>query len=385
MTCEVVCLNRLGAAICADSAVSLSLSRKAYNGFQKIIPLGSNLPVAFTVFGDANFIGAPWSLLLEEFGRGMGDNEAPHLETYLSRLIAFLESDHPLVSGVVEAEAFLRWCVSRVRPMIEDVIDTHGAPDTWTDEGWGALQAALRIQAAVFDAVTPAPEGGTDSRFTEAYSLAERQILGALFPSAPPPSETRSALLEYLSRREKVVASSDESTGLVIVGYGRDEYFPRCIQLRIGPKLAGRVRYSRGKGADISPSNRSYIGLFAQSEMAEAFLHGMTISAWGQARAILSEVLQEYFDEDELPESARDALVEDFGGRLVDFNSSEYTEPLEEAAAALPVDELASLAHTLVSLAAFRSRLSVTESGSVGGELRVCTITKHQGFRWVRS
>lgn len=382
MTCEVVCLNRFGAAICADSAVSLSLSRKAYNGFQKIIPLGSSLPVAFTIFGDADFLGAPWSLLLEAFGKGMGDNEAPHLETYLSRLIAFLESDHPLVSGEAEAEALKRWCVSGLRPLIRDVREAHGTPDTWTDESWGALQAALRIQAAIFDAVSPAADGRTNDRFAKEYSLSERQILDALFPSATPPEETRQAILDYLLRREKVVSSGDDSTGLIIVGYGRDEYYPRCIHLRIAPKLAGRVRYRRDKGEDISTSNQSYIGLFAQSEMAEAFLHGMTISAWGEARAILSEVLDENFDEDELPDSSRDEIVKEFGRRLVHFNSSEYTEPLKEAAAVLPVDELASLAQTLVSLAAFRSRLSVTESGSVGGELRVCTITKHQGFRW---
>ena len=61
-----------------------------------------------------------------------------------------------------------------------------------------------------------------------------------------------------------------------------------------------------------------------------------------------------------------------------------YAQPLMAAVAALPRGDLAVMAEALVSLTAFRARISVTEKQYVGGPIDVAVLSKGEGFVWVK-
>jgi len=50
----------------------------------------------------------------------------------------------------------------------------------------------------------------------------------------------------------------------------------------------------------------------------------------------------------------------------------------------LPLGELCALAEGLVSLTAFRARMSTEKAETVGGHIDVAAISKAEGFVWVR-
>ena len=61
-----------------------------------------------------------------------------------------------------------------------------------------------------------------------------------------------------------------------------------------------------------------------------------------------------------------------------------YAQPLMAAVVALPRRDLAAMAEALVSLTAFRARMSVTEKEHVGGPMDVAVLSKGDGFVWVK-
>ena len=63
---------------------------------------------------------------------------------------------------------------------------------------------------------------------------------------------------------------------------------------------------------------------------------------------------------------------------------AEYKNPLIEAITVLPKGELASMAEALVSLTAFKARMSADQRETVGGPIDVAVISKGDGFVWVK-
>ena len=70
MTAEVALLNKLGIALAADSAVTISEgsdSRKVFNTADKLFELSRNQPIACMVFSNLQFVQAPLQVLIKEF------------------------------------------------------------------------------------------------------------------------------------------------------------------------------------------------------------------------------------------------------------------------------------------------------------------------------
>ena len=61
---------------------------------------------------------------------------------------------------------------------------------------------------------------------------------------------------------------------------------------------------------------------------------------------------------------------------------SKNSDPIFQAVAFLPRDELAKLAESLINLTSVKRRMS-TDSETVGGPADVAVITKGDGFVWI--
>jgi hypothetical protein len=59
-----------------------------------------------------------------------------------------------------------------------------------------------------------------------------------------------------------------------------------------------------------------------------------------------------------------------------------HFRPLQEVVASLPVDEMAELAETLVSLQSLKEKVT-SPTESVGGPVDVAIVTKHEGLIWI--
>ncbi|WP_271169444.1 hypothetical protein [Hansschlegelia plantiphila] len=189
------------------------------------------------------------------------------------------------------------------------------------------------------------------------------------------------------------------STGVVIAGFGEDELFPSMYQLVVDGKLGSFTRIWHSKPPIDVNKNKDHCGVipFAQKDMAHLFMEGIAPSHLIFAREIFSRVLREksnsiikdyVHDEDQqlvegiLQDKENAAIIEGIGKEFMDFRKESYVDPIIETISALPKEEMAFMAKSLVELTALRSRFaSVIES--VGGEIDVAIITKSDGFIWI--
>ena len=75
MTAIVGILNRRGAVVAADSAITVNgrNGNKTYNTATKIFPLSNQHPVGVMIFSSASFMGTPWDIIFKLYLARKGD------------------------------------------------------------------------------------------------------------------------------------------------------------------------------------------------------------------------------------------------------------------------------------------------------------------------
>ena len=91
MTAIVGVLNKHAVAIAADSAVTLGGGRKVMNGANKLFALSKYHPVAIAIYGNAEFIGTPWEIIIKEYRKQLKDKSFPTLRMYVDDFQRFLK------------------------------------------------------------------------------------------------------------------------------------------------------------------------------------------------------------------------------------------------------------------------------------------------------
>ncbi len=76
-------------------------------------------------------------------------------------------------------------------------------------------------------------------------------------------------------------------------------------------------------------------------------------------------------------------LLADYNERMRRFKREEFIDPVINAVAALPKDELAAMAEALVNLTSFKRKVTL-ETETVGGPIDVAVISKGDGFIWIK-
>ena len=89
-------------------------------------------------------------------------------------------------------------------------------------------------------------------------------------------------------------------------------------------------------------------------------------------------------DHIELPTERVEKLKNAFAKALDGEIDNRFQRPLIAAIEALPRHDLARIAEALVSLTAFRRRMSLGEKETVGGAIDVAILSKAEGFQWVK-
>jgi len=74
---------------------------------------------------------------------------------------------------------------------------------------------------------------------------------------------------------------------------------------------------------------------------------------------------------------------ENIAAHLNQISAERYVRPVVGTLTHLPVSELAAMAETFINLESFRKRVTMNAE-SVGGPVDVATITKGDGFVWIK-
>ena len=249
MTAEIVIMNKEAVAIAADSAVSLVTGpadspQKIFTSASKIFGLSNPHTVSLMIYNNASFIGIPWDPLLARFEESIGPAPLPALADYADRFIAFLREEKDLITPEIEKEYFTTVIYSYY--LTFRLIFQQGASQLMQLQG-----AVSEDQIAEFVASKIAEAhaglmssgyiaGADDSRVKELTTAYEETITKAIsnvFEQMPITDEARVQLRElpvlfFVRNAGLQDPASQNYSGIVITGFGRQEIFPSLVTNR---------------------------------------------------------------------------------------------------------------------------------------------------------
>ena len=92
MTAIVAVLNKHGAAIAADSAVTLGDTHKVINNGNKVFTLSKYEPVGIATYGNASFMGIPWEIIIKTYRKQLNEQKFPKLSYYVSDFLYYVRN-----------------------------------------------------------------------------------------------------------------------------------------------------------------------------------------------------------------------------------------------------------------------------------------------------
>lgn len=412
MTCEVAVMNRLGVALAADSAVTFTQvhldrqERTFATGANKIFQLTECEPVGAMVFNNASLQGVPWEVIVKAF---RADFDAKHFRTlaeYVDALQDFIRNHTVLFPTEHRESEFLRLCAKAAFQLLEVAKEHH--PILWDTtrsadhpREWAAFYEAmgrwLREQplnpAFSEDEISDARDKYTDwlgeeiSKYLSSTEGVEHLV------NVIPLRDAAAIAIEGVFRAYRQVFGS-QYTGVVVSGYGRDEFFPSFIECRCYGFVRGSLVFEREPGRVITHENSSEIEAFATKSMVETFLQGVSPSAWSHAHELFKQVIEQAcgqllseIDASQVPSDVPARVVAEACNTFEEAWASKvlaaHYHPLRGVISGLTMEELAELAETLVLLESLKEKVT-SRTQSVGGPVDVAVITKSEGLVWIK-
>jgi hypothetical protein len=401
MTAEIAVANRIGLALAADSAsTSFSQERvaKIYNSADKLFALHEREPIGAMIYGSSSFGGIPWEILIKLF-RSAHPNPCDTINDYGEAFLDFLRTTPVINDEAVDGSFSLM-----VRSLLQQV---HDAVTT------EVAQKAVSLDQVAKDFIDKSLQNWSSKAFLGTMDDSTLQQLKARYDAFLEPLAAdllkQYNLLDptYRERLKEFIllyAVKDivqDATGIVIAGFGREQIFPALISYDIESMIYPRqLRYREKKREEISLTNVASIVPFAQEEMVHSFMTGVDPPLRDRVSQTLGKVMEKLVEElkSKLPNSlsqnevdsfqldglkATSVLLKEFDDTVGNYSMQRYIKPVLDAVGALPKDQLAVMAETLVALTSFKKKMSM-DSETVGGAIDVAVISKGDGFVWIK-
>lgn len=407
MTAEVAIMNKSAVALAADSAVTVQTSSgaKVYNTVNKLFSLSRKAPVAVMIWGGAELCGVPWEVLIKEFRRRLGSSRYDTVADYGDELRSFMIGSSFLTRELQNQDVFSRaheyfsqWIIDLIERQVHEYFEDHGSI---------TRQKVVRIVNGVLDKELadlesiPLVDGfGTRDagKVASTYRASIDAAIDSAFEDLPLGEKTRTKIRRLFARFSVKQIQSPRRSGIVVAGFGETDIFPKLLCYEIDGYFLDRPKLIASTVSSIEPDNRAIVIPFAQSEMVFQFMEGVdpvyrstiqsaleqfarelpvtvadAVGATGQDRARLTGNLAE----------SMDAQIAHFVQRMDTYGEQAHIQPIIEAVAALPKDELGAMAESLVSLTSFKRRVTL-DAETVGGAIDVAVVSKGDGFIWLK-
>jgi hypothetical protein len=209
--------------------------------------------------------------------------------------------------------------------------------------------------------------------------------------------------MEALHELAHLLVAKDEyppecTSGVVIAGFGELEHFPGMQAFSFGGIYEGKIKYKLVQDRSVTSAQPSHVVPFAQTEMVETFLSGMSPQfekqLWTNVVALIQAMPGLVVNEIAvLKPEEKAALVEQLkpatlkaaqhvAQSLLKYRDEQHLQPILQAITHSPKDQLAHVAQSLVNLNSFQKRMSMKPE-TVGGPVDVAVISKGDGFIWI--
>jgi hypothetical protein len=400
MTAEIAVLNKHGVAIAADSKVTITGSggQKTFDTVNKVFTLSKRHPIGIMVYGNAEFMEYPWEVIVKMFRERHGRDARPTVEEWGKDFLDYLR-----VFGKIEEKHQRENTDAILSSIFESVLnrsfsDARAEKISFADSGFvEVLIAHVDSMVGKLKKTKKLYSSDEQDKFLSHYKNAIDDNIERLF------SEFKSEpLKEKLRDLAKEALFSDSfsplSSGIVITGFGEEEYFPALVQYNTDGYIGDKIKMSEERRSDIRRDMPAAIFPFAQKDMVQRFMNGVdpqyakaslrihVESMIQNCMNVLDEYGKDEFKTEEVRKKIRkasDASIKPIVEKLRGFASEMFSDPILEMVTMLPKDELPHLAESLVALTSLKRHVS-DDAETVGGPIDVALISKGDGFIWIR-
>lgn len=409
MTCEIAIMNLNAVALAADSAMTVSKwvngkqEQRFFKGSNKIFQVSNHQPVGLMVFGNANLQSVPWELILKEFRSHIKNTSYPQLKGYAEALFEYIRG-HPNFFPVARRKIVfmseLENTALALLHVMEQKLKLASAPGS-DDEKRKVIDEYLDTELATAnkDALPPLFPAGADDKALNDHRqgiatqtddlLAWAKRAGRLHADKTIDRDKFSELVvKILFRRYSKLLSS---SGIVVAGFGEHDLYPGYHEFAVYGFVLDHFLYDDSGGTAASIGAPSVIKPFATTGMVETFMLGFSEEVYTLVMTQFNTSVQALCEEvrKELGAGAIPNLDKHTSEAFKAYQAAwtkavadAHFRPLQEVVASLPVDEMAELAETLVSLQSLKEKVT-SPTESVGGPVDVAVITRHEGLIWI--
>lgn len=393
MTCEIIVMNRHAVALAADSAVTVTQwvnnkeEKRYFKGVNKVFQISKNQPVAMMVYGSGDLQQAPWELLAKEYRSHLGDKSFPTLAEYAADLFNFIKDAKDIFPDSYIENVFQTDCMKAAfRFFVGTLSEDEGYKAANTVEEKIAFSTNYLNQTIVnLDGIEFLPgfnQTDLDSALTAHVANFKQKIDGFNFPVDS--QKLSEFSIKAIYKRQFLMGES----GVVIAGFGSKEFYPSFKQYKCYGRIMNKLAYNLEEEVAINYHNNSSINGFATTQMLDTFLFGISPQSFEDSAIGCSESLRSIAQKLGQENHAElDLFINDeteiFRKKLISKSGDKNHAPLTRVVAALPVDEMAELAETLVSLESLKEKVT-KPTESVGGPVDVAVITRGEGLVWIK-
>lgn len=195
------------------------------------------------------------------------------------------------------------------------------------------------------------------------------------------------AVQTLFRRYSKLLSAS----GIVVAGYGEQDLYPGYHEFAVYGFVLDYFLFDDVGGNAASIDAPAVIKPFATTGMVETFLLGFSDEVYSHVMTQFQNSVTALSEEirKELAVATIPNLDKHTGDSFKAYQQAwtkavadAHFRPLQEVVASLPVDEMAELAETLVSLQSLKEKVT-SPTESVGGPVDVAVITRHEGLIWI--
>jgi hypothetical protein len=400
MTAEVLIMNKMAAALAADSAVTIA-GKKVYNSANKLFAISKYAPVGVMVFGNAEFMSFPWETVIKLYRDQLGTKEFDRLPDYSADFFRFLKqatfisrSDEDAFAHQAAVTTYLA-LRDRLAKFVQQEINQNGSI---TEQRTIELTQHVLDQAEKLAEESPLRPTLTkqfEKRLPKKFSVPLLAPVASVFENLPLTDKQRTQLARIVALSVSRGLFSANS-GLVIAGFGRLDLFPSMVTSNIDGRISNELIQSPPDIQSISAQSNAFIRPFAQGEMVNTFMEGVDPSLAAMSSTFIERVFTDFPKNiiehlqpsekagiTEKLEQASKELFRTYQEQLRQYQREQHINPVLNAVAALPKDELAAMAEALVNLTSFKRKVTI-ETETVGGAIDVAVISKGDGFIWIK-
>lgn len=411
MTCEVAVANRLGIALAADSAATFvggSAGETYSAGANKIFQMADLEPLGCMIYNNANIAGIPWELVIKAYRASLNDQSHDTVQGYADDFIDFVNGTRSadLLTDAIRELSFANVFVSSITYLVSRGASTSvhlGRSSTSQNDekkkAWTTFIAKTKSDFDSLDVKPPLLDADLkialrDRSKTIAASISD--FLIGRYPQLVDVVDTDDlanlAIRATFLIPERIL--EPESTGLVVAGYGRKQFMPECVNVKLYNYVGSQFLWRASDGFKVQHTGDAcQIKAFAMRNMVETFLIGASPDAYGiggrafkeHATALCAEICTglPQAPDPAIVESAINDHLERFRRGWVAGVAEVHLQPLLDVVGSLSLEELAELADTLVMLESLKEKVT-RRTQSVGGPIDVAIITKSEGLVWIK-